>query len=376
MKRANGEGTVYYNGKSWTAQITTATGRPSKSFTTQRKARAWLTEQRRDMDTGDYVEPSSMTLGVWWDKWVELYRNRRVSKATSDSNMYAKKRLSDSLLKKAICDITAEDIQAEWNRLDDDGLTRRTIELTRTPLNTCMSKAVSLRHIRRNPVPDTILPDDDSKPANPLTDAEESKLLEYCLSAPTIRIHGQANLHDVRRQVYKDALLFLHQTGVRRSECLFMIWSDWTDMSVHVRGTKNESSDRMVPVSPIVYSMLKRRKACSESEYVFATTNGQPLNGRNLLRHLTALNGHKVHDLRHTFCTRAARAGINPKVLQTITGHKKIETLLKFYTHVTDTDRADAIAKIFSGCKAVANFAQNADISTNRKSLETLRPLG
>jgi integrase len=57
------------------------------------------------------------------------------------------------------------------------------------------------------------------------------------------------------------------------------------------------------------------------------------------------LTGHSLHDLRHTYCTRAAQADVNPKVLQKITGHRKIETLLLVYTHVSDQDREEAVKK-------------------------------
>ena len=41
-----------------------------------------------------------------------------------------------------------------------------------------------------------------------------------------------------------------------------------------------------------------------------------------------------VHDLRYTFCTRMANAGMNPKALQYIMGHANITMTLDYYTHV------------------------------------------
>jgi integrase len=92
------------------------------------------------------------------------------------------------------------------------------------------------------------------------------------------------------------------------------------------------------------------------SEYIFATREGTPVEG-NALIHLMKLHSqHSVHDLRHTYCTRAARAGINPKVLQTITGHKKIETLLSIYTHVTENDKMEAVERIARYCSAATSI--------------------
>ena len=41
-----------------------------------------------------------------------------------------------------------------------------------------------------------------------------------------------------------------------------------------------------------------------------------------------------THELRHTFCTRMANAGMNPKALQYIMGHANITMTLDYYTHV------------------------------------------
>lgn len=37
--------------------------------------------------------------------------------------------------------------------------------------------------------------------------------------------------------------------------------------------------------------------------------------------------------LRHTFCTRLANAGMNPKALQYIMGHANITMTLNYYAH-------------------------------------------
>ena len=39
------------------------------------------------------------------------------------------------------------------------------------------------------------------------------------------------------------------------------------------------------------------------------------------------------HTMRHTFCTRLAHAGMNPKDLQYIMGHSNITMTLNYYAH-------------------------------------------
>lgn len=46
---------------------------------------------------------------------------------------------------------------------------------------------------------------------------------------------------------------------------------------------------------------------------------------------------------RHTYVTRLAEAGVNPKVVQKLAGHKAIETTLKYYTKTSSKLLADAM---------------------------------
>ncbi|MDB7922081.1 tyrosine-type recombinase/integrase [Flavonifractor plautii] len=60
---------------------------------------------------------------------------------------------------------------------------------------------------------------------------------------------------------------------------------------------------------------------------------------RNLLKkynkqHKEPLPNITPHSFRHTFCTRMANAGMNPKALQYIMGHANITMTLDYYTHV------------------------------------------
>lgn len=41
------------------------------------------------------------------------------------------------------------------------------------------------------------------------------------------------------------------------------------------------------------------------------------------------------HIFRHTYCSRLANKGVNPKVVQKLLGHAKIDTTLNVYTHAS-----------------------------------------
>ena len=63
------------------------------------------------------------------------------------------------------------------------------------------------------------------------------------------------------------------------------------------------------------------------------------------------------HTMRHTFCTRMANAGMNPKALQYIMGHANIVMTLNYYAHATfhsaqeEMERLQAKAKTTTEAK-------------------------
>ena len=52
-------------------------------------------------------------------------------------------------------------------------------------------------------------------------------------------------------------------------------------------------------------------------------------------------DGMTPHTLRHTFCTEMAKAGMNPKALQYIMGHKDIKMTLGYYAHMDGCTAAE-----------------------------------
>ena len=54
------------------------------------------------------------------------------------------------------------------------------------------------------------------------------------------------------------------------------------------------------------------------------------------------------HVLRHTFCSKMARKGMNPKNLQYIMGHSDISVTLNTYTHISFEDAQSEMKRVVS----------------------------
>lgn len=49
------------------------------------------------------------------------------------------------------------------------------------------------------------------------------------------------------------------------------------------------------------------------------------------------------HDLRHTYFTIFFEAGVLPKTVQSLVGHKYIETTMNVYTHVMNETKMETV---------------------------------
>ncbi|MDD4095173.1 MAG: integrase [Oscillospiraceae bacterium] len=340
-KRAAGEGTIrQLPSGSWFARATVNGVRKSFTAPTQRKAREWLTAVRRELDLETYVDPSDMPFHSWWDRWIDTYKKDSVKPATLATYAASRARLTDELMRLPLNQITRSDVQSEINAVSQAGKSRRTVELTLLHVKMCLDCAVTDRMLRFNPAVRIELPPKESTcgELHLLTDDEYNALIRHCTD-PSPRKNSQP---------YKDCLLTILYTGLRRAEAINLKWSDWSGDVLQVSGTKTKNAKRRILLDPDVIDIFERRKKTTRSFYIFETSTGSPLTARNLFRHIQALNGHNVHDLRHTFATRAIQAGVDAKTLSEILGHADVSTTMRLYVHPTDDSKRDAVSRMKS----------------------------
>jgi integrase len=160
-------------------------------------------------------------------------------------------------------------------------------------------------------------------------------------------------------------------TGLRQGELVALRWRDvdWPAGRVRVRqnyvlgefGTpKSKRSTRSVPMADAVGGELERLfKASSrqgDGDLVFADPfTAGPLNKAAILRRYrkalkaTKLNeAHRFHDLRHTFGTRMAAAGVSMRTLQEWMGHRDIETTQRYADYAPSPHEAAFVEAAFS----------------------------
>lgn len=118
--------------------------------------------------------------------------------------------------------------------------------------------------------------------------------------------------------------------------------------------TKNDSSQRDIQMSQVVYEALKAQEKVTlgRSDYVFCSRNWTPLDNKNvtnrvwypLLRYLN-LKPRRAYQTRHTAATLWLAAGENPEWIARQMGHTTTEMLFRVYSRfVPNLTRQDGSA--------------------------------
>ena len=259
----------------------------------------------------------------------------------------------------------------EWAlRMKEKGLSYKTINNDKRSLKAAFYTAIQDDCIRKNPfdfqLSDVL--DDDTEPKVPLTPAQEESLLAFVKQDKTYQKHY-------------DDLVILLGTGLRISELCGLTDRDLdfenrviiishqllrnTGVGYYIDEPKTESGIRKIPMSEDVYQAFQRvlanRRGAKPfivdgyTNFLFLKQDGLPMSAVDYggLFHRLTTKYNKCHEevlpkvttphtMRHTFCTRLANAGMNPKALQYIMGHANITMTLNYYAHATfDSAKAE-----------------------------------
>jgi integrase len=139
-------------------------------------------------------------------------------------------------------------------------------------------------------------------------------------------------------------------TGMRRSEQYSVKWQDWSPEAgvLHVVG-KTGAREVQVNQSARECLELLRKRAPAGQIYVTPEANECAADRRSWLERSvrTAELRPAFHwrDLRHTFASRAALAGVPLLTIQQLCGHLSFETTLK-YAHLSPDHRKQAVERV------------------------------
>jgi integrase len=338
---------------------------------TKRDAQAKLAEIVRSLETGEYTEPSKLTLSEYLDRWLAHMRGQLAPSAhgryTAIVELHIKPRLGAVLLQK-LQPAHIIDVEAFWlerGRIRPPGrpLSAKTVVNHHIVLHKALHDAVRVfRVLRSNPADSVTPPRWEKRTVARLTLDEALRLIDALEAHP-----------------YGWAIYTLLYTGLRAGELIGLRWREdvdlvrrqisvqqqWDQYARRFRDTKSHRATRPVSLDTDVVAVLHRQKVrqaewhlaagivWTDSGLVFTDETGQHLTHGKIAYALetvlkvAGLPRMTPHGLRHAHASLMVASGAPAKVIQERLGHATFAFTMDTYGHLIP-GMQDAAAEKFS----------------------------
>lgn len=236
-----------------------------------------------------------------------------------------------------------------------------TINRDQQTLRAALTRAVAWGHMDVNPLTGTKKAKEDKNRAiRAMTADEEQRIVGAFWARHTKRVlKGKEQAMKHRRTpppvpVYLDyfepMIAVSLGCGLRRGEALALDWAD-VDMkakTITVKGEGAKSAQtRKIPLGARVHDVLTEwATQTPKTGKVFPEASVDSIRAKwRVLLADAGVKGLRWHDLRHTFGSRLALAGVALPIVQKLMGHASITTTAR-YLHSTDDDARKAIQSL------------------------------
>ena len=349
----------------WLLKVSTGRGADGKYHSKSmryagkyRDACARLAEFQQEVKEGKAGRKPPQTFGecaeAWWEWAVE---SSGIAESTLKAYSSCKRRLIERIGLVRMASIDADTVEACYMSMQRDGFSPGYIYIHHAVVKNVVKHAARLGICQRGCIAGAKPPPIGKRKKTALTPEQTTALMS---ALPVETPYGIAT-----------ALCLC--CGLRIGEALSVTWSDVMegslriDKTVNVSGTghhrtKTPSGMRYVPLSASAKDALERRKKaqCAELAPLQVDGSTRVCLGRDMACSKSSvthwwkrvrekeygLPGVTLHDLRRTFATNLARAGVAPSVMQALLGHAHVAVSLEIYTSVHDEDAVKAVSAL------------------------------
>lgn len=274
-----------------------------------------------------------LTLECWIKQWLSLFKIDKVRKSTYEDMEH---RLNKYVLNQPISDMYLKNITAlEVQELLNNISAGRMREHIFTYLKDCLTKAKQIGYIKVDLFTFIKLPKREKRQGRALTLEEEERFKNAC-----------------NRHQYGDYFLFILATGLRKGEARALLKSDidYINKKITINKTlsknneegypKTQSSFRTIPLFDTAATIALRNKDIVHkdkrmtADRLFKIGNTKCREAFMEILKTANIQDFKIHDLRHTFCTRCMESGVPAEQTMRWAGHSDISITQKYYIHI------------------------------------------
>ena len=348
---------------------------------------------RRDLEDGlDPQRAERVTVNEVYDSYIKQKYDLKATTRTNYIYTYDHY-VRDTFGRRRLAKVHYSDVREfYYSLLLQGGLSPSIVDNVHTLLHPAFQMAVRNGVIRTNPA------------AGVLGEIKKShvwiKTKRKSLTIPEQKAFMNYLFTNHQYQGWKPLIVVLIGTGMRIGECLGLRWQDLdfenriidvnhnlaygrvddSGINVHIYSPKTEAGCRRIPMINEVYEAFLEEFQfqqitgfCTQeidgySGFVFTGARGNvtiPSEVNNAIHSITAdynkeetaraeiekrepllLPDFSAHHLRHTFCTRFCENESNIKVIQSVMGHKDIQTTMDIYADCTEDKKKEVIKTI------------------------------
>ena len=297
----------------------------------------------RNLEEGRIIISRDMFLRDWVPMCIDTYKTSMTEEGRKNMLYRLNKHLLSALGNYRLKDIKPLQLQSMLN--DQEGMSKSHIRHLYQDTSFVFEKAVDNQLLINNPAKNLVMPACTAGKRRSLTEYERDHLLRVC-------------------EADRGFILFLLMLycGCRPGEAIGAIGRDIQYKDgvhlLHIRGTKTEAADRIVPIPDVFYPMIADTKPFtpispnsagnmhSESSYKRTVARlkremnismGCKVYRNELIPPFPLAEDFVPYNLRHTYCTDLARKGIDIRTAQKLMGHSSIQMTADIYTHVDDS---------------------------------------
>lgn len=343
---------------------------------TKEDARREYNRIHRELDTGEFVEPSKLTVAQYLEKWLTDYAKHNVTAKTLEGySDFIRLHLVPAIGLLPLPKLQPLHIQAYYSKALESGrrdgkggLSGRTVLHHHRVLKEALRQAVKWQLLARNPADAVEPPRAAKREMQVLGEADTGRLIDVARGT----------------RLYIPILLAV-TTGMRRGEILALRWEDLdlpagtlavrqamerTRAGIAFKQPKTAKSSRVIALPDLLVSELIRHKGQQAEQrlllgpgyqdyrLVVAQPDGTPMSPHALSMEFTALLRRsglpkvRFHDTRHGHASQLGRLGVPVKVISERLGHSTVAITLDLYSHVLPGMQEDAARKIDGALRA------------------------